>query len=340
VHVFLIVETNFLTLKRFKMATAKSSKKSAKRAQVNTSRSASKPTGQVSRSQPMKYSSRKEDGEMEKRNKSNSKTGNSKQSYGNSLSSQKSSGNNGGRYTSSTSARDDRGSGNGHSKGKMRNTGASGKSQHSQTRPSGKQEEGLRKLFMDQLKDMYWAEKALTKALPKMIKEASSNELIDALSGHLDETEGQVTKLEQVFQKLGEKASAQKCEAMEGLIEEATEIMGDLEKGSVKDAGIICAGQKVEHYEIGTYGCLKTYAGILGEMDVADLLDDILSEEKNADETLTQVAQSINWEAANESEEEDESDEEGDETDEEDEEDEDVEVYGTKSNKRYSGAKK
>ena len=213
-----------------------------------------------------------------------------------------------------------------------RNNPSSRKSHYMKSRPSGEQEEGLRKLLMDQMKDMYWAEKALTKAIPKMIKQASSDELIDALSNHLHETEGQINKLEEAFQILGEKAVAKKCEAMDGLIKEASELMGDLDKGSLRDAGIICAGQKVEHYEIATYGCLKTYAETLGEMEVANLLEEILGEEKNADDTLTEISQSINWEAATESD---------DEDSEEDEDEEGVgKVYATKSNKKYSGAKK
>src|SRR5688572_20011348 len=182
------------------------------------------------------------------------------------------------------------------------------------SRPSGKDDEGLRKLLTDQLKDMYWAEKALLKAIPKMIKNASSQELIEALNEHLQVTEEQVEKVEDIFEAIGEKASAKKCEAMAGLIKEAEEIMSDLDKGSVRDAGIICAAQKVEHYEIATYGCLSTYAEILDEMEAYELLEEILEEEKDADETLTQIAREINWEAAEEDEnEEEEYEEEEDE---------------------------
>ena len=157
----------------------------------------------------------------------------------------------------------------------------------------------LMQLFEDELKDIYWAEKALTKAIPKMSKNATSSELIDALEKHLKETEGHVEKVEQVFEILGKKAVAKKCEAMTGLIKEAGEIMKDTEKGCMRDAGIITAGQKVEHYEIASYGTLKTFAKTLGFDDAADILQEILDEEKGADEKLSEIAETtINVEAA------------------------------------------
>lgn len=149
----------------------------------------------------------------------------------------------------------------------------------------------LMKLFEDELKDIYWAEKHLTKALPKMAKNASSPELLEAIESHLEETEAQVVKLEQVFEILGKKAVAKKCEAMAGLVKESEEIMKDTEKGPQRDAGIISAGQKVEHYEIATYGTLRTFAQVLGLEDAAMILEEILEEEKNADRTLTSVAE-------------------------------------------------
>lgn len=156
----------------------------------------------------------------------------------------------------------------------------------------------LMKLFEDELKDIYWAEKALTKALPKMAKNASSPELADAINKHLEETEGQIEKLEQVFEIIGKKPVAKKCEAMAGLVKESGEIMEDTEKGPQRDAGIISAGQKVEHYEIASYGTLRTFATALGMDDAAALLEEILEEEKNADQTLTDIAEgSINEEA-------------------------------------------
>src|SRR3954471_1175117 len=121
---------------------------------------------------------------------------------------------------------------------------------------NGMPESQLQELFVNELKDIYWAEKALTKAIPKMIKNATSQELIDALENHLKETEQQVSRAEQVFELIGEKAVAKKCEAMDGLIKEAEEIMDDCEEGAMCDAGIISAAQKVEHYEIASYGTL------------------------------------------------------------------------------------
>ena len=149
--------------------------------------------------------------------------------------------------------------------------------------------EGLYDFFVDGLKDVYYAEKALMKAVPKMIKNATSQDLIMALTNHMEETKVQVTRLEQAFEALGEKAVAKKCEAIEGLIKEGEEIMSDTDKGIVRDAGIIAAGQKLEHYEIATYGTLAAYAGLLGLNEVQELLTTTLAEEKLADEKLTEV---------------------------------------------------
>ncbi len=158
---------------------------------------------------------------------------------------------------------------------------------------------GLRTLLVNELKDIYWAEKALTKAIPKMINNASTNELIQALTGHLEATKEHVTRLEQVFSSLGEKVEEKKCEAIFGLIKEAEDIMAHTEKGMVRDAGIILASQKVEHYEIATYGTLCCFAKTLGEDEAAALLHETLSEEKEADQKLTEIAESfINAEAA------------------------------------------
>jgi ferritin-like metal-binding protein YciE len=160
---------------------------------------------------------------------------------------------------------------------------------------------GLRELFEDELKDIYWAEKALTKGIPKMIKNATSQELIDALEDHLEVTKGHVERCEKAFELLGKPARAKKCEAMEGLTKEAEEIMESTEKGMVRDAGIISAAQKVEHYEIASYGTLCAFANTLGENEVADLLEQTLNEEKEADQTLTGIAESsINVEAVSE----------------------------------------
>jgi len=169
---------------------------------------------------------------------------------------------------------------------------------------------GLRDLFEDSLKDIYWAEKALTKAIPKMTKNATSEELVAALTDHLEVTKNQVARVEQVFGSLGVKAQAKKCAAMEGLVKEAEEIMSETEQGVVRDAGIISAAQKVEHYEIATYGTLAAFAKILNETEVAELLMETLNEEKEADDKLSEVAEtSINVEAAAEDTEEDEEEE-------------------------------
>jgi ferritin-like metal-binding protein YciE len=151
----------------------------------------------------------------------------------------------------------------------------------------------LRELFVDSLQDIYWAEKALTKAIPKMVKNATDKKLIKALENHLGQTEDHVTRLEDVFNIIGSKATPKKCKAMEGLIEEAEQIMEETEKGVIRDEGIISAGQKIEHYEIATYGTLSSYAKKLNETRAASLLDDTLAEEKGADKKLTEIAESL-----------------------------------------------
>lgn len=184
----------------------------------------------------------------------------------------------------------------------------SGKS--SESMQYGMEESTLMKLFENELKDIYWAEKALTKAIPKMIKKATSDELVEALENHLEETENQVKKVERVFESIDKKPVAKKCEAMAGLIKEAEEIMKESEEGAMRDAGIISAAQKVEHYEIASYGTLRTFAQTLGLNDAVTLLDEILEEEKAADEKLTQIAEStINVQAALQEEEAEEEEE-------------------------------
>ena len=164
-------------------------------------------------------------------------------------------------------------------------------------------ETDLRQLLEDQLKDIYWAEKAITRAMPDMVEKAESPELVDALTEHMEQTMNQITRLENVFEILELKAQAEKCEAMEGLIEEAEDITDGLEAGPVLDAGIIAAAQKIEHYEIATYGTLRSFANILGEYEAASLLEETLEEEKETDMRLTDLAESIiNIEAANEGE--------------------------------------
>ncbi len=159
--------------------------------------------------------------------------------------------------------------------------------------------EGLNELFIDSLKDIYWAEKALLKALPKMAKNAHSENLVTAIDEHTAVTEEQTARLEKVFELVGKKAVAKKCEAMDGLIKEGQDIMESTEPGPVRDAGIIAASQKIEHYEIATYGTLVAFAKTLGMEEAAALLEETLAEEKEADVTLTEAAyNTINFDAA------------------------------------------
>lgn len=159
--------------------------------------------------------------------------------------------------------------------------------------------EGLRELFIDELKDIVYAERALMKSLPKMANNASDPKLKEAINEHVAVTERQVERLTQVFGMLGETDRGKKCEAMEGLIKEGETILEDTEPGPVRDAGIISASQKIEHYEIASYGTLVAFARILGEEDVASLLEETLAEEKEADIILTDAAyNSINLDAA------------------------------------------
>lgn len=159
--------------------------------------------------------------------------------------------------------------------------------------------EGLEELFVDSLKDIYWAEKALVKALPKMTKNATTENLVKGLEDHTAQTEEHIARLEQVFEILGKRAVAKKCEAMDGLIKEGQDIMESTEPGPVRDAGIIAASQKIEHYEIATYGTLCAFAKTLGMEDAAKILHMTLEEEKQADVLLTEAAyNTINFDAA------------------------------------------
>jgi ferritin-like metal-binding protein YciE len=178
------------------------------------------------------------------------------------------------------------------------------------------QESLLKKLFVDGLKDIYWAEKHLSKALPKLMKAATSDELKQAFQEHATVTEQQIVRLDQVFEKVGVKAVAKKCEAMDGLTREADNIVSETQKGTMsRDAGLILASQKIEHYEIASYGGLAQLASTLGLEEVKNLLGQTLQEEKDADSKLSQIAESsINIEAKKE-EGEVEKDEESEESD-------------------------
>jgi len=158
----------------------------------------------------------------------------------------------------------------------------------------------LKDLFFNELADMYDSEHRIIKALPKLIKAATCSELQSALEHHLQETEGQVERLERVFAAFDEKPRAKKCPAIVGILEEGEEIVSENKKSPTINAAIISAAQKVEHYEIASYGCLHTWAGLLENPEAADLLQSILNEEKEADETLNELAISKNQEALEE----------------------------------------
>jgi ferritin-like metal-binding protein YciE len=162
----------------------------------------------------------------------------------------------------------------------------------------------LHELFIESLQDLYYAEKAITKALPRMQKAATSQELINAFEQHLQQTETQIQRLEQVFQSIGEEAEGKKCEAIEGLVKEAETIISDTDEGTAtRDVGLVMAAQKVEHYEIASYGTLRQLAVTLGLSEAAQLLEQTLEEEKQTDLLLTDIAEnSINYQAAGEQE--------------------------------------
>lgn len=157
----------------------------------------------------------------------------------------------------------------------------------------------MNELFLDEIRDLYDAEKQLTKALPKMAKASSSTELRTAFEDHFKQTEGHVERLEEIFEALGEKGTGKKCAAMTGLIKEGDELVSEMESGPVRDAGLIAAAQKVEHYEISGYGSARTHAQILGNSEAVSLLEETLGEEKETDSKLNDLAENmINEEAA------------------------------------------
>jgi ferritin-like metal-binding protein YciE len=157
----------------------------------------------------------------------------------------------------------------------------------------------LHDAFLDELRDAYDAEKQLVKALPKMAKAATSTELRQAFVDHLEETNGHVDKLEQVFESVDEKAKGKHCDGMAGIVDEGKNMMGEDFEGATMDAVLIASAQRVEHYEMAAYGTLVAWAKSMGHTDAADLLQEILDEEKAADEKLTQIAESgINEQAA------------------------------------------
>ena len=157
--------------------------------------------------------------------------------------------------------------------------------------------ENLQELLVEELKDLYSAEKQIVRALPTIIKALSAVEVQEGLSKHLEETRNQVTRLDQISQMLGKKLTGKTCVGMKGVLEEAPEIVEETDKGPVRDAALISACQRVEHYEIAGYGSARDFAKLLGLSDVASLLDETLAEEKNADKTLTNASKQVNSEA-------------------------------------------
>lgn len=162
--------------------------------------------------------------------------------------------------------------------------------------------QGLKELYIDELKDIYNAENQLVKALPKLAKASSSDELREGFEKHLEQTKGHVERLEQIFQTLGESPKGKKCAGMEGLVEEGSEVLKEGLEGAVLDAALIGAAQRVEHYEIAAYGTVIAFAETLGQSEHASLLEATLAEEKETDETLTTMAEEINQQALGENE--------------------------------------
>jgi len=152
------------------------------------------------------------------------------------------------------------------------------------------EQNGLRELWMDELRDLYDAENRLVKALPKMAKAANSAKLRAGFEEHLEQTKGHVDRLKEIFENLGEKAKGKKCAGMVGIIKEGDEILEEDFDGAVMDAAIISAAQRVEHYEIAAYGCVRDWAELLGENEATQLLEKTLEEEKEADQKLTELA--------------------------------------------------
>jgi ferritin-like metal-binding protein YciE len=161
---------------------------------------------------------------------------------------------------------------------------------NTQSQAQDMSQSSLHQLFIEELKDILWAEKHLVKNLPKVAEKATSAELKQAITSHLRETEGHVKRLEQVFKSINEEPDTQKCDAMAGLVDETNEMIGDTEDGTLtRDVAIISCAQKVEHYEIAAYGTLKTLAQTMGNTAAVQLLEATLAEEKKADEKLTEV---------------------------------------------------
>ncbi len=152
-------------------------------------------------------------------------------------------------------------------------------------------------LFVEELKDIYSAETQITKALPKLVKAATSEELKTAFKQHLEETEGQIERLDQIFETLGVNPQGKTCDGMKGVLEEGEEMLKETKAGSVRDSALISAAQRVEHYEMAAYGTVRTYAERLGKKQVVELLEETLEEEKAADKKLTEISQKVQQQA-------------------------------------------
>ena len=157
--------------------------------------------------------------------------------------------------------------------------------------------ENMEELMLDELKDLYSAEKQIVKALPKMAKACESDELKQAFQTHLEETKGHVERLDEIFEALGKSSRGKTCRGMQGLLEEGSEMLEEIEKGGVRDAALISAAQRVEHYEIAAYGSVREYAKLLGKKQIVSLLEETLEEEKATDEKLTSISQQVNPQA-------------------------------------------
>ena len=155
----------------------------------------------------------------------------------------------------------------------------------------------IEKLFIAELKDLYSAENQITKALPKMEKAATSSDLKKAFESHLRETEGQIERLVEICTLLGTNPKGKSCEGMKGVLSEGSSMLEEVEEGDVRDAALISAAQRVEHYEMAAYGTVRTYAQLLGQPKVAKLLEETLEEEKAADQKLTSISQKVNAQA-------------------------------------------
>lgn len=152
----------------------------------------------------------------------------------------------------------------------------------------------IEKLFVEELKDLYSAENQITKALPKLVKTATSPELKQALQNHLHETEEQIERLEKICEMLGASPKGKSCEGMKGVLEEGSTSLSEVDKGDLRDAALIGAAQRVEHYEIAAYGTVRSYAELLGRSEIADLLEKTLEEEKAADQKLSSISEEVN----------------------------------------------